>query len=71
VQKILRYYQGDADGKQTFIAQILALDPAANVIAAGDFNEFGFVQPMKTFSAISTMVDLDEAAQIPVEERYT
>jgi hypothetical protein len=29
------------------------------------------VQPMKTFSAISAMVDLDEAVGIPVEERYT
>ncbi|KAK4119042.1 DNase I-like protein [Parathielavia appendiculata] len=55
----------------SFIAQILELDPAANVIAAGDFNEFAFVQPMRTFSAISSMVDLDEAAGIPVEERYT
>lgn len=49
----------------------MALDEAANVIAAGDFNEFAFVQPMKTFAAISEMVDLDEAAGIPVEERYT
>jgi predicted extracellular nuclease len=49
----------------------MALDPSANIIAAGDFNEFAFVQPMKTFSAISEMVDLDEVAGIPVEERYT
>ncbi|KAL2134069.1 hypothetical protein VTI74DRAFT_1065 [Chaetomium olivicolor] len=55
----------------SFIAKILKLDPSANVIAAGDFNEFAFVQPMKTFSAISRMVDLDEAAKIPIEERYT
>jgi predicted extracellular nuclease len=47
------------------------LDPSAKVIAAGDFNEFAFVQPMKTFSAISGMVDLDEAAKVPIEERYT
>lgn len=49
----------------------MAVDSDANVIAAGDFNEFAFVQPMKTFSAISKMVDLDEAAGVPVEERYT
>ncbi|KAK4097991.1 DNase I-like protein [Parathielavia hyrcaniae] len=55
----------------SFIAEILELDPAANVIAAGDFNEFAFVQPMRTFSAVSSMVDLDEAVGIPVEERYT
>ncbi|KAL1840418.1 hypothetical protein VTJ49DRAFT_492 [Mycothermus thermophilus] len=55
----------------TFIKQILELDPTANVIAAGDFNEFSFVGPMKLFSEISGMVDLDEAAKVPVEERYT
>lgn len=56
---------------QSFIAEILKLDPTANVIAGGDFNEFAFVQPMKTFAEISKMVDLDEVAKIPVEERYT
>jgi hypothetical protein len=49
----------------------MAIDPEANVIAAGDFNEFSFVKPMKDFSAISKMVDLDEAAGLPVAERYT
>jgi hypothetical protein len=49
----------------------LALDPSANVIAAGDFNEFAFVQPMKRFSSVSKMVDLDEVAGIPANERYT
>jgi len=47
------------------------LNPKAKVIAAGDFNEFSFVGPMKTFSAISGLVDLDEAAGIDVPERYT
>ncbi|KAK4237803.1 Endonuclease/ exonuclease [Achaetomium macrosporum] len=55
----------------SFIAKILALDPTAHIIAAGDFNEFSFVQPLKTFSAISKMVDIDEAANVPAEERYT
>jgi hypothetical protein len=49
----------------------MALDPSARIIAAGDFNEFSFVQPLKTFSAISKMVDIDEATNVPVEERYT
>jgi len=26
---------------------------------------------MKTFSAVSKMVDLDEVTKIPIEERYT
>ncbi|OLN85339.1 hypothetical protein CCHL11_04272 [Colletotrichum chlorophyti] len=54
-----------------FIAEILAADPNARVIASGDFNEFTFVEPLKTFTARSGLVDLDEAAGIPVEERYT
>ncbi|KAK0640682.1 Endonuclease/exonuclease/phosphatase-like protein [Cercophora newfieldiana] len=55
----------------TFIAGILRQRPKAKVIAAGDFNEFSFVGPMKTFTSVSGMVDLDEAAKIPVLERYT
>jgi len=38
---------------------------------AGDCNEFSVVQPIKTFKAVSKMVDLDEAADIDVNERYT
>ncbi|GJC96570.1 endonuclease/exonuclease/phosphatase [Colletotrichum higginsianum] len=55
----------------SFIAEILAADPNARIIAAGDFNEFAFVQPLKTFTATSGLIDLDEAVGIPVEERYT
>ena len=58
-------------GLQSFIAKILAVDPNANVITAGDFNEFAFVQPMKTFSSVSKMVDLDEVSKLPIQERYT
>ncbi|KAK0707279.1 Endonuclease/exonuclease/phosphatase-like protein [Lasiosphaeris hirsuta] len=64
-----RVQQAEVTG--AFIAQILKEDPAAAVIAAGDFNEFAFVGPMKRFSDISGLVDLDEAAGIPVPERYT
>ncbi|KAK4185770.1 Endonuclease/exonuclease/phosphatase [Podospora australis] len=55
----------------SFIAQILAQDPKAAVISAGDFNEFAFVQPLTTFTSISKMKDMDEVAKIKVEERYT
>ncbi|KAK0710150.1 Endonuclease/exonuclease/phosphatase-like protein [Lasiosphaeria miniovina] len=64
-----RLLQANVTG--SFIAQILALDPAARVIAAGDFNEFAFVQPMKDFASVSGLVDLDIAAKIPPTERYT
>lgn len=55
----------------TFISQILNADPKAAVISAGDFNEFSFVRPMKTFAEISKMKDLDEVAGIKPTERYT
>jgi predicted extracellular nuclease len=56
---------------QQFIADILALDPSAAVIAAGDFNEFAFVEPLTTFAEISGLTELDEVVGIPPEERYT
>ncbi|KAK3315857.1 Endonuclease/exonuclease/phosphatase-like protein [Apodospora peruviana] len=64
-----RMLQANVTG--SFIAAILAKDPSARVIAAGDFNEFAFVQPMKTFSAISGLRDLEDVVNIPKEERYT
>ncbi|CAI6091916.1 unnamed protein product [Clonostachys chloroleuca] len=55
----------------SFIADILAIDSDARVIMAGDLNEYSVVQPVKTFTSVSSMVDLDVAAGIPVNERYT
>ncbi|KAH8902119.1 endonuclease/Exonuclease/phosphatase [Coniochaeta sp. PMI_546] len=54
-----------------FIAQILAEDPSARVIASGDFNEFSFVKPIENFTAKSGLTDLDEVVGRPIEERYT
>ncbi|KAI5276124.1 DNase I-like protein [Aureobasidium subglaciale] len=54
-----------------FVADILAEDKKANIIVAGDFNEFAFVQPLENFLAVSNLRDLDEAANIPALERYT
>ncbi|EGO54179.1 hypothetical protein NEUTE1DRAFT_103639 [Neurospora tetrasperma FGSC 2508] len=54
-----------------FISQILQADPAARVIAAGDFNEFAFVKPLTTFAEVSGLKELDEALNTPVENRYT
>jgi hypothetical protein len=56
---------------QGFIKSILDLSPKAKVIAAGDFNEFAFVEPMRGFKKVSGLVDLDEVVGVPVEERYT
>jgi predicted extracellular nuclease len=54
-----------------FVARILAEDPTAAVIAAGDFNEFAFVAPLETFVTLSGLVNLDDAAGITPTERYT
>ncbi|KAK5943216.1 hypothetical protein PMZ80_004223 [Knufia obscura] len=54
-----------------FIADILAEDPNAAVIMAGDCNEFAFVEPLKVFVAESGLIDLDEAAGVDPVERYT
>ena len=56
---------------QNFVADILAEDENANIIGAGDFNEFAFVEPLENFLAISNLRDMDEAANIPQLERYT
>jgi len=56
---------------QDFVAQILALDPQAQVIVAGDFNEFAFVEPLEYLMARSRLSDLDVVVRIPTTERYT
>ena len=53
----------------TFIQDILAKDPTAQVLVAGDFNEFSFVAPMKVFDG--TMWDLDQVVNTKVTERYS
>ncbi|KAL3494369.1 Endonuclease/exonuclease/phosphatase [Aspergillus germanicus] len=55
----------------SFIASILEKDPKAKILATGDFNEFAFVEPLTTFVAKSSLVDLDEVVGIPETERYT
>lgn len=54
-----------------FIAEILALDKDANVITAGDFNEFAFVAPLTNFVDVSGLENLDDAAGIEELERYS
>ncbi|KAL8916560.1 MAG: hypothetical protein Q9208_008431 [Pyrenodesmia sp. 3 TL-2023] len=55
----------------SFIAQILAQDVNAAIIAAGDFNEFASVEPLERFEAISGLRDLDVLSGLPEAERYT
>ncbi|KAI4232921.1 MAG: hypothetical protein L6R40_007243 [Gallowayella cf. fulva] len=55
----------------SLIAQILAQDENAAIIAAGEFREFAFVQGLERFVQISGLQDLDVLAGIPELERYT
>lgn len=55
----------------SFIAQILAQDKDAAVIAGGDFNEFADVEPLERFVQISGLRDLDVVSGLPEVERYT
>lgn len=54
-----------------FIAEILKQDKNAAVIAAGDFNEFAVVEPLRRFVEVSGLKDLDVVAKVPEHERYT
>ncbi|KAF2194244.1 DNase I-like protein [Zopfia rhizophila CBS 207.26] len=54
-----------------FIKDIVAQDPNARIVAAGDFNEFTFVQPLEEFAKMSTLKDLDAVAGLDERERYT
>ncbi|KAF2017960.1 DNase I-like protein [Aaosphaeria arxii CBS 175.79] len=54
-----------------FIKSILDQDSNAHVITAGDFNEFAFVEPLKQYAAISTLLDIDAVVKIKETERYT
>ncbi|KAF9480152.1 DNase I-like protein [Pholiota conissans] len=53
-----------------FVKSLLDLNPSANIVMAGDFNEF-----VETRSVLAPIVpflqDIDDVAGIPVVERYT
>lgn len=55
----------------SFIAEILAQDKNAAVVAAGDFNEFAVVEPLRRFVEVSGLKDLDVVGKVPENERYT
>ena len=51
-----------------FVQHILSLDPQANVIVLGDFNDFPFSSPLATLEG-TALTNLLEA--LPMDERYT
>lgn len=55
----------------SFVSSLLAADPSANVVVAGDFNEFAFAEPLRTFVDVSGTADVEDAAGVPAVERYS
>ncbi|KDR82751.1 hypothetical protein GALMADRAFT_206527 [Galerina marginata CBS 339.88] len=54
----------------TFVKAILASNPNANIVVAGDFNEY--LQTRSVFqSLVALLTDIDEVANVPAVERYT
>jgi predicted extracellular nuclease len=51
-----------------FILTLLAIDPAANIIVAGDLNDFPFSAPIQTLQGEALYNLMDE---LPPNERYT
>ncbi|KAF8160082.1 Endonuclease/exonuclease/phosphatase [Pholiota molesta] len=61
---------GQVAAVANFVQSLLALDPAANIIFAGDCNEF--VETRSVFAPLAPFLqDIDEVAGVPAVERYT
>ncbi|KAJ7147490.1 Endonuclease/exonuclease/phosphatase [Mycena crocata] len=58
------------DAVATFVASILEQDPEANVVVAGDYNDY--LQTRSVFAPLTALLtDIDEVAGISDVERYT
>ena len=53
-----------------FVHEILAVDPRANVVLAGDFNDYQFAPAIQTLTDNGATLT-DEINTLPVNERYT
>ncbi|KAF9554721.1 DNase I-like protein [Agrocybe pediades] len=54
----------------TFVKKLLLKNPFANIVVAGDFNEY--IQTRSVYKPLTDLLtDIDEVAKIPVEERYS
>ena len=56
---------------QTFIKSLLLKNPLANIVVAGDFNEFVQTRSVYKPFASALLSDIDDAAGIPALERYS
>ncbi len=53
----------------TFVSQILAIDPNADVMVLGDLNDYEYSTPVATLTSGGSLVDLP--ATLPTSQRYT
>ena len=56
-----------AQAVNTYVDGLLARDPNARVIVAGDLNEFGFEQPISVLRGVATVTDYDVPGTDPIE----
>ena len=54
-----------AQAVNTYVDSLLASNPQAKVIVAGDLNEFEFEEPMQVLSGVATYVDGPDADTLP------
>ncbi|KAH6912562.1 endonuclease/exonuclease/phosphatase [Coprinopsis sp. MPI-PUGE-AT-0042] len=61
---------GQVSSVAGFVKDVLFKNPLANIIVAGDFNEF--IQTRSVYNPITKyLTDIDEAARVPDVERYS
>ena len=53
----------------TFVGQIQAIDPNADIVVLGDLNDFEFSQTASILTGSSSLVDLPQT--LPANERYS
>lgn len=68
-QVTLTQRRQQAQEVRDFVNEILAIDPSANVVVAGDLNDFEFSTPLQILED-GGLTNLAEA-QIPASDRYT
>ena len=59
-----------AQSLRAFVEQVKAVDPQANVILGGDFNDYQFSAPMKVLTADGALLH-DTMWTLPENERYS
>lgn len=63
--EVQRAAQGQA--VNTYVDGLLAADPAAKVVVAGDLNDFGFEQPLSVLRGVATVTNYDVPGSDPIE----